>query len=181
MASDKAVLAGLTLLARAFAGEVDAARVQVYGAALEDLTDQEIAAAVAAIVKTHTGEFIPPPAVIRRAVLGDETPKLDVDRIIHEIMDLGEYNPNCGTLPPSVRTVREKMGEAIADAYADVGGSRLGAHDAKTRDIAAQEFRRALAGEAAAGYTAFPPWAVANPPRLAVSEAKRIAAAERFD
>jgi hypothetical protein len=173
MASERATTAALTLLSRAFAGEVDAERIAVYVAALEDLTDAEVAAAAALLVKTHVGEFIPPPAVIRRAVLGDETPRLDIDRIIREIGQMGSYGPN-GWCDASVETVRRQAGSPIAGAYADVGGSRLFSNDPRTRDIAAQEFRRVLGSETAAGYTAFPPWAIANPPRLAAGETKQL-------
>jgi len=179
MASRKAVMASLVILGRAFAGKVDGDKAEVYAGALEDVTDAELAKVTVALVKTHEGEFIPSPATIRRAVLGDERPKLDVDRIIREIDRMGGHSPAGGWCNASVAHVRELAGNAIADAYAEVGGSRLFADDARTRDIAAAEFRRALASASGATlYAAFPPWAVANPPRLAASDVKRIGASE---
>lgn len=173
MASERGVRAALTMLGRVFAGSVGPERVEAYGAALGDLTDDELAAAAAHLMQTHAGEFIPVPAVIRRTVRGDETPKLDVDRIIREIDRMGTYTQG-GWSAPGVQRVRDAMGSAIADAYGDVGPSRLLAEDQRTRDIAAQEFRRALKATTPAGYAAFPPWALANPPRLAASERKRL-------
>lgn len=176
MASERATTAALTLLSRAFAGEVDAERIAVYVAALEDLTDAEVAAAAALLVKTHVGEFIPPPAVIRRAVLGDETPRLDIDRIIREISRMGEYvSGEVGWVGPSPRRVRELAGSAIAEAYAEVGASRLFAGDQRAREFAAAEFGKALKVTAGARmYSAFPPWAIVNPPRLAAGETKQL-------
>lgn len=177
MASEKAVLTALTILGRAFAGEVSPERVDLYHAALDDVTDAELALVTAALVKSHAGEFIPTPATIRAAVPRLQAPTLDVDRIIRELDRMGSYSPG-GWCPPSVEKVRRLAGTPIADAFADVGPSRLLAEDPKSRDIAAQEFRRALKATAPAGYAAFPPWAVANPPRLAAQERPRLIAGE---
>lgn len=175
MASERAVRAALTMLGRVFAGSVGPERIETYCAALEDLSDGEVADATKALMTSHLGEFIPVPAVIRQMARGDETPRLDVDRIVREISAMGEYNPHCGWQPPSVRRVRAVAGHAIADAYADVGASRLFLGGARTREIAAQEFRKSLALATGAHlYASFPPWAVANPARLAAGEPKRL-------
>src|SRR5689334_22121732 len=68
MASRGAVTAALKLLSRAFSGDVDPARAETYAAALEDLSDDELARATTIVIKTYLGAFIPPPAVIIDAV-----------------------------------------------------------------------------------------------------------------
>jgi hypothetical protein len=176
MASERAVRAALTMLGRVFAGSVGPERIEAYCAALEDIEDAELVEACGVLMRTHAGEFIPVPAVIRKVARGDETPKLDLDRIVRELDRMGGYSPAGGWAAPRVDKVRALAGNAIADAYAEIGG-RLFADDQRTRDIAAQEFRKALVSASGASlYASFPPWAVANPPRLAVSEAKQIPA-----
>jgi len=143
MASRRAVSAALKMLALTFAGDVSGERVDLYAAALEDVTDGALAAATLQLVKTHKGEWIPVPAVIREAAGVDALP--DIDALIRRIDRLGEPNPGYGWLSPDVETVRMAMGDAVADAYADVGAERLFADQATTRDIARHDFRRALA------------------------------------
>jgi hypothetical protein len=143
MASNRAVAASLKILGRAFAGTVDEARIQVYAAALEDLTDAELATATTLVVKSHTGEFIPPPAVIRKAIAPAPT-VIDVDPVLRAIEKLAVYNPNAGMVYPPVAKVRDALGDAAAYAYAAAGGPRIFADSDTTRDIARREFRLAL-------------------------------------
>lgn len=143
MASRQAVSTALKLLSRAFAGVVDATRVEVYGAALEDLTDEQIATATALVIRTHTGEFIPPPAVLRKAI-APATPAVDASAILRQIEKLAIYNANSGMIYPPVVVVRQELGEAIGYAYAAAGGPLLFAEDETGRSIAQRDFQRAL-------------------------------------
>ena len=63
----RAVANSLKILSRAFAGVVDEEKVELYRVALDDLTDDELAASVVSLVRGHTGEWLPNPATIRRA------------------------------------------------------------------------------------------------------------------
>jgi len=157
VASKKAVSAALAVLSRAFAGEVGREKLVVYHDALADVGDAELAAAAMAAVRTYAGPFIPPPAVLRDAA-GANAPAVDVERVAAEVARLGVYNPN-GWCLPSIRVVRERMGEAIAAAVADVGISRVCSSDERTQAIALQELRRALHAEAQRAPGTLPAWA----------------------
>ncbi len=143
MASKRAVAAALKLLARTFAGEVDEAKVALYYAALDDLTDEQLERAVTIVVRTETERFIPPPGVLRQAV-APAAPVVDAGRLLREISKLGTYNANVGWVYPSVERVRDELGEAVAYAYAGAGRERLFADSETTRDIAQREFERAV-------------------------------------
>lgn len=148
MASAKAVNASLKMLSRVFAGVVDDAKVEVYAAALESLTDAQLAAATTIVIKSHTGEFIPPPAVLIKAV-APVAVAVDASSIIRKIEKLGTYSPHVGMIYPSVDRVRDELGETIAYAYASAGRDRVFSEDQTSRDIATREFSKAI-GEAAA-------------------------------
>lgn len=143
MASSKAVLAALKMLSRAFAGVVDAERVELYRVALDDLSDEQIATATAGVIRTHTGEYIPPPAVLRKAI-APAAVVVDSTALVREIEKLATYNPNSGMIAPSVALVRERLGEAVGYAYAAAGAQLVLSDDATTRAIALRDFQRAM-------------------------------------
>lgn len=144
MATSRAVAAALAVLGRAFAGVVDEERVDVYCAALEDLSDADLAIATAHVVKTHTGEFIPPPAVLRKAVAPAPI-AVDSSAVLRRIENLAIYSPQAGMIYPRGDVVRDALGEAIAYAYAAAGGERVFSDNETTREIATREFQKALA------------------------------------
>jgi hypothetical protein len=158
MASRKAVVAALTLLSRAFAGEVTHERIEVYTAALDDVTDAQLAVAIVEVIKRHEGAFFPPPAVLRKAAGVGDAPAVDVDGILRELSRMGSYSPN-GWLLPRIGEVREALGDAVAYAAAEVGLHRLCADDTVTRDIAARDFAQALRLEAEERPDSLPAWA----------------------
>lgn len=143
MASERAVAAALKMLGRAFAGVVDVERVELYRAALEDLSDEQLQVATTLVIRNHTGEFIPPPAVLRRAVAPAPI-AVDSMAIIRRIEKRATYNANVGMIYPPTAVVHEQLGEAAAYAYAAAGGPRLFSDDATSRDIAAGQFTRAM-------------------------------------
>jgi len=150
-------MASLTILSRAFAGVVDAARADLYTAALDDVSDEQLEAATVRLVRTHSGEFIPNPATIRNACGANHVPAQDVDAVLKGIERLGSYNPNTGWNAPRVSLVREEMGDAVAEAYGAAGGSRVFADNETTREIAARDFGKALVlAESEVGRTALP-------------------------
>ena len=147
MATKRAVGTALTVLARAFAGPVTPEKIDLYAAALEDVTDAALEAATVRLVREYDGEFIPNPATIRRAAGANVVPVVDVEGIIERIDRLGSYNPVTGYNAPRVETVRRALGDAIAAAYGAAGGSRLVADNGTTRDIAGRDFARELAAQ----------------------------------
>jgi len=144
MASEEAVMAALKTLARAFAGTVDAERVDLYHAALDDLSDVQLAQATIKLVRTYQGEFIPPPAKIRAAVGADSIPASEVDATLRAIQALSVYSPTTGMNRPGVAQVREALGVAVAEAYAEAGGERLFSENQTGREIARAAFGPAL-------------------------------------
>lgn len=172
MASSTAVSAALKMLARAFAGSVDVERIELYRAALEDLSDAELAAATTIVIKTHTGDFIPPPAVLRKAVAPAPI-AVDAHALVRRIEKLATYNPNVGMIYPATSVVHEQLGEAIAYAYAAAGGPRLFSEDDTGREIATREFQRAMAEAASRPMASLP---VVDTRSLPAESTKRIAA-----
>ena len=159
MATRKAVMATLTMLAREYAGTVTEEKADLWLAALEDVSDRVLALAVAKVIRTHTGGFIPPVALLREAAGANALPVIDAERILRDIDRLGSHNPATGWQSPRVERVREVMGASVAAAYAEAGGpSRLFADSATTRDIAAREFAASLTAEVQIhGVAALPP------------------------
>lgn len=143
MATNRAVAAALAILGRAFAGVVDEERVEVYCAALEDLSDAELAAATAHVVKTHTGEFIPPPAVLRKAVAPAPI-AVDSVAVLRRIENLAVYSPQAGMIWPRGDVVLDALGEEVAYAYAAAGGPRVFSDNETSREIAIREFQKSL-------------------------------------
>jgi hypothetical protein len=130
------------MLSCAFAGDVDEERLNLYSAALEELSDEELARATTIVVKTHTGGFIPPPAVILKAVAATR-PTVDVDAMIRSIENLGKYSPHVGKIYPRVEAVRQALGDGMAYAYAAAGGKQLFSENDVSRQIATREFQKA--------------------------------------
>ena len=145
MASRKAVRAALKLLALNFAGDVTPERTQLWAAALEDVSDEQLARAVPEVIRTHRGEFIPPVAIVRDAAGANDAPPADTAAVIRRIDRLGAYGPQSGWQAPSVETVGAEMGGEAAEAYAAVGGgSRLLSDNPTTREIAERDFAKEL-------------------------------------
>lgn len=155
MASRVAVGRAMATLARAFAGVVDDAKIDVYSAAWDDLTDEQLLAAMTVVCRQWEGAFIPPPAVIRRAVAPAES-AVDGGKFVRQISKLGTYNANVGWIYPSVERVRDELGESVAYAYSAAGRERLFADDDTTRSIAQREFDQALLEAAAKGANGLP-------------------------
>lgn len=143
MASKRAIGTALKMLGRAFAGVVDAARVDVYSAALDDLTDEQVALATTRVIRTHTGEFIPPPAILRKAVAPAPV-AVDSMSIVRQIEKLAAYAPGGGMIAPPTSVVAQQLGPVVAYAYARAGGPRLFSENETGRDIALRDFERAI-------------------------------------
>lgn len=142
MASKQAVATALKMFALTFAGDVSDERVDLYQAALADVDDAALKAATTRLVATHKGEWIPVPALIREAAGANVRPRVDAEAVRHAIYEIAGYNPN-GFSPPRVEAVRQRLGDAVADAYGAVGGGRLFA-DGTTGEIALRDFAKEL-------------------------------------
>jgi hypothetical protein len=95
------------------------------------------------------------------------TPVFDSSALLRRISALGS-NTGVGWRWPLVGTVRDALGDDVADAYASAGTDRLSSDDDTTRSIAERDFAKALTQ-----YAAMP-----ETPRLLVAsapEARRIA------
>lgn len=146
MASPRAVATSLKMFSRAFAGTIDKARAEVYFAALDDVSDEQLGAATVRLIKTHKSEFIPTPAAIRRAAgIVDQAAVVDVDSVVRQIEKLAIYSPNVGMIYPPVPAVRAALGETVAYAYAAAGGPRMFRDgDDVGENIARREFQKVL-------------------------------------
>lgn len=146
MASKRAVLAALKVLACNFAGAVTEEKAKLWLASLNDVTDEQLERAIPDVIRSHRGEFIPPVAVIRDAAGANSPPDSpDVERIVSAIEALASYNPAIGTTWPRIEYVAAKLGDAIGEAYAIAGGaSRLFSTEETTRDIAMRDLQKAL-------------------------------------
>jgi hypothetical protein len=135
----------MMMLARTFTGgQVERETIELYAAALDDLTDEQLERACLIVVRTHTGGFIPPPAVLRKAIAPARA-VVDADAILRRIEKLSIYNAATGMIAPPRAVVERELGEAVGYAYAAAGGKRLFADDEIGRDIATREFEKALA------------------------------------
>lgn len=166
MASDTAIRMALkSLVAAGYAGDITAERVKAWHWALEDLTDAQVQVGTERTIREYTNPFLPPAAVIREKA-GANRVAPDVDQVVRRISALGGYaGGNVGWCAPRGDVVREKLGDAVADAYASVGGERLFGGDDTGRSIALRDFGQALSDAVAA----HGPNALAAPSRPAIA------------
>lgn len=143
MATRTAVTTALRLLARIFVADITPERVQIYEAALEDVSDEALERATVRLIRTRTGQFFPVPADIRQAAGANGGGLVDGTAALHRIAALSVYNPR-GYRHPAPRTVAERIGQAEARAYGAIGPERLFSEHEVTRDIALRDFQLAL-------------------------------------
>ena len=147
MASSETVAKALAILSEDRGGDITAMRLEAWYVALSDVPDAAVLRAVGVFLRTDTGNFLPPVAKIR--ALAAPNPTIDTDALLAQIAKMGEYNPNVGWIYPRIDAVRERFGDAVAQAYVDAGASRCFADNDRdgasvTRDIARRSFRSAL-------------------------------------
>lgn len=148
MATPKAIATGLSLMHEAFpTRDVTEKTNAVWALLFADVPDAPFVSACTALAVEHGRTFFPTPGEVM--ALAAPAPRVDIDGILASIHDLGEYGP-AGWRYPGIQSIREAMGDSVADAYAEAGGGRCFANaDANglsvTRDIARREFEKALA------------------------------------
>ena len=121
--------------------DIGVATTEAWAITFADWDDAEFQACARKAASTAGRTFFPTPGEIAacRAL-----PAVDTGKILRRISALGTYNPN-GWLYPSIETVRDSMGEAVAQAYAAAGAERCFADDDSiTQDIARRSFASEL-------------------------------------
>lgn len=121
--------------------DIGVATTEAWAITFADWDDVEFQACARNAASTPGRTFFPTPGEIAacRAL-----PALDTGKILRRISALGTYNPN-GWLYPSIETVRDGLGDAIATAYGAAGAERCFANDESiTQDIARRTFSTEL-------------------------------------
>jgi len=148
MASLEAVTTGLSLLQEAFpTREITSKTGEVWKLLFADVPDGPFLSACTALAIEHGRTFFPTPGEVM--ALAAPAPVVDIDGLLTQIHDLGDYGPT-GWRYPGIQSIREALGDSVADAYAEAGGGRCFANSdssgqSTTRDIARREFAKALA------------------------------------
>lgn len=152
MASPKAIATGLGLLHESYpTRDVTEKTGEAWRILFADIEDGAFLSACTALAVERGRTFFPTPGELM-ALANPAPPPADVEGILAQIHDLGEYGPT-GWRYPRLETIREALGEAVASAYSEAGGGRCFANaDASgqsvSRDIARREFASALRREA---------------------------------
>lgn len=148
MASDRGISGVLAFLHELFpTREIGPATLDAWALVFADWDDDELQRCAVLAAKTPGRTFFPTPGEI--AAFAPKPPAPDVDALLLKIHDLGEYSPRVGWCYPSLQSIREQLGEAVGDAYAEAGAGRCFADadrngQSTTRDIARREFAAAL-------------------------------------
>jgi hypothetical protein len=149
MASDKAIATALGMLAEAFpTREITKRTATVWKAILSDITDEQLQRAVVKLCRDPERKFFPSSGEVFAAIAAESQP-IDVTTVMHRIEKLGYYDPRRGWVYPTIDMIREKLGDAIANAYSVSGGDKVYAPEANdgtavARDIALRNFANEL-------------------------------------
>lgn len=147
MASKKAISLVLSIMHEAYPNrEITEATGPVWLELFADVGDEALVAAVKKCCVEPGRSFFPGAGDVRKYLTKPiELP--DVPKTLRQISKLGQYHPARSWIDPRVETVREKLGDAIANAYASIGPVRLYSENDTTRDIAERDFGALLTEE----------------------------------
>jgi hypothetical protein len=149
---------GMKALGVAFGRETGDDVSKLYFGLLKRLTDEQWNRAVTHAL-THE-RFFPPPAVIIEAAgaNGAQEPMLaEAGRALDAVIECRTYSPECGAIW-SLRDIRERLGDAAADAFVAVGGgSRLQWITEEGRPFLVRDFTAAYLEARKMGRRALPP------------------------
>jgi len=142
MASNQTIATVLAYLHELYQNrEVTPATGDAWSMAFADWDDAELLTCARKAATSPGRSFFPTPGEIAAFRV---LPVVDASTVLRRISALGAYNPN-GWLYPSIETVRDSMGEAVAQAYAAAGAERCFADDDSiTQDIARRSFASEL-------------------------------------
>jgi hypothetical protein len=159
MASHETVARALAIMQELWSREITPELVRIYRAALADVDDDTLLAAVRRALASC--KFFPVPAELRH-LAGVGRPRLepapDVAELVRQIWGHAEDSPGYGQRPPRVELVRRVFGDSVAEAYGYVGPERLFASNETTWQIARRDFAEELrASMSARAERALPP------------------------
>lgn len=126
---------------------INAATPEAFAFAFADWSDDELQSAAMQAATKPGRTFFPTPGEI--AECRKVAPIVDGAALLRRIESLGSYSAAVGFIAPQVFTVRKRLGDLIADAYATAGGVRCFSDDPITRSIAFREFQKAVTEYAA--------------------------------
>lgn len=121
----------------------DATNAMYYVTLSGKMTTAEFETAAQHVFESYD-EFGFPPASVFLAAMQPVAPVVNAAPLLRQIEKLSAYNPNSGMIAPNVGTVRDALGDLIADAYATAGTARCFSDDDTTRSIAQREFQKAM-------------------------------------
>jgi hypothetical protein len=178
MASHETVARALAIMQELWSREITPELVRIYRAALADVDDDALLAAVRRALATC--KFFPVPAELRD-LAGVARPRLepapDVAELVRQIWGHAEDSPGYGQRPPRVELVRQVFGDSVAEAYGYVGPERLFSSNETTWQIARRDFAEELrASMSARAERALPPM---RPLLPAAPEALRLVGGAR--
>lgn len=140
MATADIIGRGIIALHEAFPSrDVGERTVELWSRLFRNVSDEEFTRGVEALLLEPDRKFFPAPGEVLRACRGP-LPPIDVEAIRRQIAWLGTGSVHVGHIWPRVERVREVLGNGVAEAYGAIGGTRLGANEGTTLEIALRDF-----------------------------------------
>jgi hypothetical protein len=144
MASREAIAAGMAVLQQcAPTRDIDAETLRIWQTLFAEDHDAAFLSACRTLARQKGRTFFPTPGEVV-AVMHPTVPPVDVDRLCFLLGGLTHYTPH-GVRPPNLSEVADLFGQAVADAVATVGPSRLLCQSEDDASWAKKELRAALA------------------------------------
>lgn len=151
MASKMAIAGVLAFLHELYPSrEIGTATAEAWSMTFAEWDDATLESCARSAALTPGRSFFPTPGEIAAFRVAEP---VDAGALLREISALGQYNPHSGWLYPRIDAVRERLGDAIASAYAAAGAERCFADDDSTTQSIA---RRAFGVELAAAQKLHP-------------------------
>jgi hypothetical protein len=163
MASDATIGSLLSFFQELFpTREFSPATLDAWSVVFASWDDDELRECARKVASEPGRTFFPTPGeVIAMRAL----PSIDGEAVLRRIAALGEPHPHQSWLYPRLETVREKLGDAVANAYAAAGSERCFSDAAVTKDIARRAFATDLVSAQKSDHTSL---------QLAASSIKQI-------
>jgi hypothetical protein len=144
MASREAIAAGMAVLQQcAPTRDIDAETLRIWQTLFADDHDAAFLSACRTLARQKGRTFFPTPGEVV-AAMQPVMPAIDVDRLCYLLGGLTHYTPR-GVRPPNLSEVADLFGQAVADAVATVGPSRLLCQSEEDASWAKKDLRAALA------------------------------------
>lgn len=146
MASKKAIATVLSIFHETFPTRaVSGTTAEVWLTVFHNVEDDALMRAALRLARDPDRRFFPTTGEVF-AAMGAEARPVDVLNIIHRIECLGFYDPHRGWVYPTYATIKDALGEDIANAYTVAGGPSIYADDSSaiTREISRRKFGEQL-------------------------------------